>query len=195
MNQSIRCFIAIEIPEAIQNQLARIQGTLRQQIQKASWVKPGNIHLTLKFLGDVDPAELESIGEALEGVASRHRSFSLRIGGVGAFPNFARPRVIWTGVKVGGERVSAIARDINVALSDCGFTLDTKKFNPHLTIARLKARIDLRPYTNQYRQYDRIHGAEMSVNTISLIQSRLHPTGAIYSTLQSHSLMVNPKNK
>ena len=187
MNQPIRCFIAIEIPETIQNQLARIQGTLRNQIQKASWVKPSNIHLTLKFLGDVDPEDLESIGEAIEGVAIRHRSFSLRIGGLGTFPNFARPRVMWAGVKVGGERVSAIAQDINVALGDCGFSLDIKKFNPHLTIARLKERIDLRPYTNQYRQYDRIDGAEMSVDTISLIQSQLHPTGAIYSTLESYS--------
>ena len=188
MNQPIRCFIAIEIPETIQNRLARIQGTLRNQIQKASWVKPGNIHLTLKFLGDVDPNNLNSIGEAIEGVASRHRSFSLGIGGLGAFPNFARPRVMWIGVKVGGERVSSLAQDINVALSDCGFPLDTKKLNPHLTIARMKQRIDLRPYANQYRQYDRLDGAEMSVDTISLIQSQLHPAGAIYSTLQSYSL-------
>ena len=188
MNQSIRCFIAIEIPETIQNQLARIQGTLRKQIPKASWVKPGNIHLTLKFLGDVDPEDLESIGEAITGVAIHHRSFSLHIGGLGAFPNFARPRVMWIGAKVGGERVSALAQDINVALSYCGFSPDTKNFNPHLTIARLKERIDLRLYTNQYRQYDHINGAEMSVNTISLIQSQLHPQGAVYSTLQSHSL-------
>ena len=188
MNQPIRCFIAIEIPETIQNQLVRIQGTLRKQIQKASWVKPGNIHLTLKFLGDVDPEDLESIGQAIEEVASRHRSFSLRIGGLGAFPNFARPRVMWTGVKAGGERVSTLAQDINIALSHCGFSVDTKKFNPHLTIARLKERVDLRPYANQYRQYDRMHGAEMNVNTISLIQSQLHPTGAIYSTLQSYSI-------
>ena len=188
MNQPIRCFIAIEIPKTIQNQLAQIQGTLRNQIEKASWVKPGNIHLTLKFLGDIDPDDLESIGKAIERVTSHHRSFSLRVGGLGAFPNFARPRVLWAGIKVGGNRVSVLARDINAALSDCGFPLDTKKFNPHLTLARLKERIDLRPYTNQYRQYDRMDGAEMSVTTISLIQSQLHPTGAIYSTLQSYPL-------
>ena len=90
--------------------------------------------------------------------------------------------------KSGGEHVSSLAQDINMALSECGFPLDAKKFGPHLTIARLKARLDLRPYTNQYRQYDRINGAEMSVNSISLIQSQLHSTGAIYSTLQSYSL-------
>lgn len=188
MSQPIRCFIAIEIPETIQTQLARIQGTLRNQIQKASWVKPGNIHLTLKFLGDVDPDNFESIENAIKGVTIRHRSFSLRIGGVGAFPNLARPRVIWAGVTVGRERVSAVAQDINLALSQCGFSLETKKFNPHLTIARLKERINLMPYTNQYRQYDRIDRAEMTVDTISLVQSQLHPGGAIYSTLRSYSL-------
>ena len=188
MNQPIRCFIAIEIPDTIQNRLAQIQGTLRKQIQKASWVKPNNVHLTLKFLGDVDPNDLEFIGHAIERVASRHRSFSLRIGGLGAFPNFARPRVMWIGAKVGGECVSSLAQDINMALSECGFPRDAKTFNPHITIARLKERTDLRPYANQYRQYDRINGAEISVNSISLIQSQLHPTGAIYSTLQSYSL-------
>ena len=188
MTQPIRCFVAIEIPETIQNRLARIQGTLRKQIQKASWVKPNNIHLTLKFLGDVDPDDIQTIGETIERVAIRHRSFSLRVGGLGAFPNFARPRVLWAGVKVGSERVSALAQDINVALTDCGFSLDTKKFNSHLTLARLKERIDLQPYTSQYRQYDRIDGAEMNVKTISLIQSQLHPTGATYSTLQPYSL-------
>lgn len=188
MNQSIRCFIAIEIPEPIQEQLVRIQGTLRKQISKASWVKPGNIHLTLKFLGDVDPEDIESIGKAVEGVTKHHHSFSLHIGGVGAFPNLARPRVIWVGVKFGAERVSTLAQDINLALSTRGFSLDAKKFNPHLTIARLREKIDLKPYASQYRQYNRIHGAEMTVDTISLIQSRLHSRGAIYSTLQSYSL-------
>lgn len=188
MNQPIRCFIAIEIPQPIQNQLARIQGTLQKQIQKASWVKPGNIHLTLKFLGDVNPDNLEPIGETIEEVTSRHRSFPLRIGGVGAFPNLVRPRVIWVGVKTGGKRVSALTQDINVALSYCGFSFETKKFNPHLTIARLKERIDLRPYTSQYRQYDRIDRVEMTVDRISLVQSQLHPQGAIYSNLQSYLL-------
>ena len=188
MTQPIRCFVAIEIPEPIQNRLEGIQESLQQQIQKASWVKPGNIHLTLKFLGDVDPADLDSIGGAIESVTMRHRSFSLCLGGVGAFPNLARPRVMWAGVKVGKERVYDLAEDINSALSHCGFSFDTKKFNPHLTIARLKGRMDLRPYTAEYHQYDRIDGAEMTVDTISLVRSQLHPQGAIYSTLQSYPL-------
>ena len=188
MTQAIRCFVAIEIPDAVQGRLAQIQEKLRRQIEKGSWVKPSNIHLTLKFLGDVDPVDLELIGETVESVAMRHSSFLLRIGGVGAFPNLARPRVMWTGVKVGKEQVCNLAKDIDLALSRCGFSRETKKFNPHLTIARMKGRVDLRSHAPQYHQYDRIDGAETTVNTISLIQSRLHPQGAIYSTLQSYPL-------
>ncbi len=188
MSQSIRCFIAIEIPEPIQNRLVRIQEMLRNQIQKASWVKPSNIHLTLKFLGDINPENIESIGKVVEEIASRHYSFSLHIGGVGAFPNLARPRVIWAGVRVGAEHASALAQDINLALSRHGFPLETKKFNPHLTIGRLREKVNLKPYANQYRQYDSINGAEMTVGAISLIRSQLDSRGAIYSTLQSYSL-------
>ena len=177
MSQSIRCFIAIEIPEPIQNRLVRIQEMLRKQIQKASWVKPGNIHLTLKFLGDIAPDDLGSIGRALEAATNGHHSFSLQIGGVGAFPTLARPRVIWVGVKTGSERVSSLAQDINSALNNRGFAVDTKKFNPHLTIGRLKEKVNLSRYANEYRQYDRINGAVMTVNTISLIQSQLHSKG------------------
>lgn len=188
MPQSIRCFIAIEIPEPIQNQLVRIQEMLRNQIGKASWVKLGNIHLTLKFLGDVNPEDIESIGKAVEEVASRHYSFSLHIGGVGAFPNLARPRVIWAGVRVGVDHASALAQDINLALNRHGFPLETKKFNPHLTIGRLREKVDLKSYANQYRRYNRINGAEMTVDAISLIRSQLDFRGAIYSTLKSYSL-------
>ena len=188
MTQQIRCFVAIEIPMTIQNQLAQIQTILRKQIQRASWVKPGNIHLTLKFLGDVNPDDIESIGQTTEQAAAHHSPFSLRMGGVGAFPSLARPRAIWSGVKVGEEQVSALAQDINQALSRCGFPPDDKKFNSHLTIARLKRRVDLRPFVNLYRQYDEIDDGAMTVHEISLIQSQLHPKGAVYTTLQSYAL-------
>ena len=188
MTQHIRCFVAIELPKAIQDQLSQIQNTLRKQIQRASWVKPGNIHLTLKFLGDVNPNDIKSVGQAIAQVASYHSPFSLQFGDVGAFPNPARPRVIWVGVKVGGEKVSAFAQDINGVLSPCGFPPDNKKFNSHLTIARLKEQVNLRPFASLHCQYDEIDSAAMTVHEVSLIRSQLHPKGAIYTTLQSCEL-------
>ena len=182
--QNIRCFVAIEIPKAIQNHLISIQDELRKKIKQASWVKPGNVHLTLRFLGEVNPSHIETIGQTIQQVAVNHSTFSMLIGGMGAFPNLTRPRVIWVGVKVGVAEISALARDINVELSRCGYPFDEKKYNPHLTLARLKSRVNLRPFVDVFRQYDEIDGAKMTVNEIVLVQSQLRPTGAIYIPLK-----------
>lgn len=182
--QNIRCFVAIEIPKTIQNHLISIQDELRKKIKQASWVKPGNVHLTLKFLGEVNPSHIETIGQTIQQVAVNHSAFSMLIGGMGAFPNLTHPRVIWVGVKVGVTEISALARDINVELSRCGYPFDEKKFNPHLTLARLKSRVNLRPFVDVFRQYDEIDGAKMTVNEIVLVQSQLYPTGAIHTLLK-----------
>jgi 2'-5' RNA ligase len=186
--QSIRCFVAIEIPEAVQEQLLQVQNALRKHIQRASWVKPGNIHLTLKFLGDVNPDDIGGVGEAIKSVAARHRPFSLVFGGVGAFPSLSRPRAVWVGVKSGRDNAAALARDIEQALSPLGFSPENKAFNAHLTLARLKEQVDLRPFANVCRQYDTIDNATAAVKEISLIRSELHPRGSIYTTLHAYPL-------
>jgi 2'-5' RNA ligase len=184
MQQNIRCFVAIEIPEVVQNRLIAIQDELRRKIGRASWVKAGNIHLTLKFLGEVDPSDIQPIGEVLERVAQRHPPFSMRIGGIGAFPNLARPRVLWVGVTVGAAEVKAFAQELNAELSGCGYPSDNKRSNPHLTLARLKSGVNLNPLVDIFRQYDQMDGPDMVVDGIALIQSQLHPSGAIYTPLR-----------
>jgi 2'-5' RNA ligase len=158
MQQNIRCFVAIEIPEAIQNRLIAIQDELRGQIGPASWVQPGNIHLTLKFLEAVNQSDIQSIGEVIEQVTQRHPAFSMQIGGIGAFPNLTRSSVLWTGVTVGTTEIKALAQEINTELSGCGYAPDSKQLNPHLTLARLKSRVDLNPLVDRFRQYDQMDG-------------------------------------
>lgn len=182
--QNIRCFVAIEISEQIQNRLTAIQDELRQYIEPASWVNPGNIHLTLKFLEEVNHSDIQSIGAVIEQVAQRHPAFSMQIGGIGAFPNLARSRVLWTGITVGAAEIKALAQEINTELSGCGYPADSKQFNPHLTLARLKSRVDLNPLIDTFRQYDQMDGTNMEVDGIALIQSELHPSGAIYTPLK-----------
>ena len=179
--------MAIEISKTIQDRLTSIQNRLREKIRRASWVKPGNVHLTLKFLGDVHPDHIEIIGGAIEEVAGNHPPFSMRIGGIGAFPNLTRPRVLWAGIKVGVAEITALARYINIELNRCGYPAD-KKFNPHLTLARLRSRVNLRPFVDMFRQYDEIDGAAMTVNEIVFVRSQLHPSGSIYTLLNSCSL-------
>lgn len=182
--QNIRCFVAIEISEQIQSRLTAIQDELRQYIESASWVKPGNIHLTLKFLEEVNHSDIQSIGAVIEQVAQRHPAFSMQIGGIGAFPNLARSRVLWTGITVGAAEIKALAQEINTELGGCGYPADSKQFNPHLTLARLKSRVDLNPLIDTFRQYDQMDGTNMEVDGIALIQSELHPSGAIYTPLK-----------
>lgn len=180
----MRCFVAVEIPESIQESLKSVQTELRSQIFKASWTKLGNFHLTLKFLGDVHPEAVDAISEAIQRVSDTHPPFSIVFGGIGAFPNLSRPRVIWVGVKQGESTVSRLAKTLNLELERLGFPTDNR-FHPHLTLARLRTAINLEPLKDILRKYNTINGATMRVNEITLMQSQLHPSGAIYTPLSS----------
>ncbi len=186
MNQErIRCFVAIEIPETIQMLLTSTQEELRKYIRGASWVKRGNIHLTLKFLGDVAPNQISVIKNVIEQVTDTRSPFSMELGGIGAFPNLSRPRIIWAGVKTGADEVAAIAREIDVGLGRHGYERDKKSFRPHLTLARLKRRVNLKPLVDVFHQYDTINGARMIVKQIRVVQSNLRRSGAVYTPLET----------
>ena len=183
--QRIRCFAAIEIPSTIRDKLAQIQDIFRNHIRHASWVNPKNFHLTLKFLGEVERTQLDTVEAAIRRAAMNHSPFSMRVGGIGAFPSLKRPRVVWCGVKVGATEISELTQDINLELDRCGYPRDERAANPHLTLARIKERMDLRPFTGTLHQYERIDGASMTVHEISLVRSQLQMTGAVYTRLRS----------
>ena len=179
----IRCFVAVEIPEPIQVLLKIVQTHLQSQIHKGtSWTKPGNFHLTLKFLGDVRPEAINDVSAALQRVTDTHSPFSIDFGGIGAFPNLTRPRVIWMGIKQGASTVSRLAKVVNSELTHLGFPTDNR-FHPHLTLARLRTATNLEPLKNILRKYDTIVGGSMRVKEIALMQSQLHRNGAIYTPL------------
>lgn len=186
MNQKqIRCFIAIEIPDAIQTLLISAQEELNRSVRGASWVKRGNIHLTLKFLGDVAPNQISTIKDSIEQVANARSPFSLEIGGIGTFPNLTRPRIIWAGVKTGVDEVISISNEIDAGLSQHGYEREEKPFRPHLTLARLKRRINLKPFVDVFHQYDTINGATLIVNQIQVVESQLRQSGAVYTPLET----------
>jgi 2'-5' RNA ligase len=183
--EQIRCFVAIEISETIQTLLTCVQEELRKDIRGASWVKRGNIHLTLKFLGDIAPNQISTIKNAIEQVVGTRSPFLMEIGSIGAFPNLTRPRIIWAGVKTGADEVTAIAKEIDIGVSRHGYARDEKLFRPHLTLARLKSRINLKPLVSVFQLYDTISGATMVVNEIRVVQSHLRPSGAVYTPLET----------
>ena len=179
---AIRCFVAIEIPQSVQAALKSVQTRLQSEIHRASWTKPGNFHLTLKFLGDVHPETIDKVGRVIQDVATEQAPFTIALGGVGAFPNFARPRVLWVGLNQGASTVSHLAESVNLDLKQLGFPTDNR-FHPHLTLARMRTPMNLKPLKNMLCQYDTLDGAVVKVNEITLMQSQLHPNGAIYTPL------------
>ena len=179
---SVRCFVAIEIPKPVQALLKPVQTHLQSEIPKVSWTKSGNFHLTLKFLGDVQSEAVSAVSEAVQNIAATQSSFSIQFGGIGAFPSPARPRVIWVGIKHGGSIVSHLAKAVNLELKHLGFPMDNR-FHPHLTLGRLRHPINLQPLKSVLRKYDTIDDATVSANEITVMQSQLHPNGAIYTPL------------
>ena len=182
-SETLRCFVAIEIPQPIQTLLKNVQTRLQSKIRRASWTKSGNFHLTLKFLGDVHSETIDAVRKAIQDVADVQTPAPIVFGGIGAFPNLYRPRVLWVGVKQGASIVSRLAKAVDLELKHLGFPTDDR-FHPHLTLARLRTPMNLEPLKNMLRQYDTIDRAVVNVKEITLMRSELHPNGAIYTPLK-----------
>jgi 2'-5' RNA ligase len=184
--QSLRCFIAIDIPEEIKTDLVKLQDSLRRQGGSISWTRPEGIHLTLKFLGNVESDVIPKIAASLEETATGMGSFSVAVEGVGCFPNSRQPRVLWVGLD-GGEPLLAIQEAVEQATVPLGFEREHRKFHPHLTLGRVRQPNGIdRVVTEMERLGFARH--EFTAAEIRLMRSELHPTGAVYFVLHSAKL-------
>jgi len=138
--QRIRAFIAIELPGAIQSEIEDISDELARAFPARSvrWVPPGNIHLTLKFLGDIRVNELSAIAGAIDRVAAGHDQHELCLSGLGCFPNKKRPRVFWIGLNGDIGDLRKLHGHLSTELSEIGWEPESRPFHPHLTLGRVK---------------------------------------------------------
>ncbi|MFQ5636982.1 MAG: RNA 2',3'-cyclic phosphodiesterase [bacterium] len=187
----IRIFIAIEIPEPIKEKIAKLQEDLKAYQERVSWTKPGNIHLTLKFLGNVEQSRIPAVAGAVNKIAEQTRPFSLHVQDVGVFPNIKRPRIIWVGVTDLTAGSSALAGRLDLCLSDLGFQKERRKFSPHLTIGRIKA-IPGAEFLGVLSA-STFAGGDFMVEEIAVIKSDLKPGGAVYTPLRKVNLGINLK--
>ena len=154
------------------------------------WADPDSIHLTLKFLGDVTPDQLEQVKTAAQRAAEACSGLSLQTAGLGCFPNFQRPKVVWVGVEGQRDRLAALRDRVEGAIAPLGFATEERPFNPHLTLGRTK--------TKERRVLavigDAVQAAQESANArwenthLSLMQSTLTPSGAVYTALAAFPL-------
>ena len=193
---NLRLFIALNLPEAIRKGLAAVQQNLQTQTgPRVKWVEPENLHLTLEFLGDVDENKVSLLKQILQQTVPNCPALELSLKGVGAFPHWRNPRVIWVGL--GGDTLplGQLQGKLHQALLEQGFRLEHKAFKPHLTLGRLKQRfqspaalpvsanLDLEKMAA--RQTDILKPEAFTLNRVELMQSVLTREGPIYTVLLS----------
>ena len=184
--ETIRSFIAIELPSSIQNKLGEVINRLKSQNTTAvRWVPSHNIHITLKFLGDVSTISLNALTQILVSDISRYHSFEITIGRLGAFPNFRQPRVVWVGVQA-PPILETIQRSIEAETRRLGYSAEERPFSPHLTIGRMShnaTQDDIRQIAVILSNARVEELGSVPVETVRLFKSDLQPGGAVYTTI------------
>jgi 2'-5' RNA ligase len=191
-DQTIRSFIAVELPETVKTGLQRIQTELTlPQYSFVKCVAPEGIHLTLKFLGNISANKVTDITGVMEQASQGVNPFQLQLIEIGAFPNMRRPRVLWVGIEGEVDKLVGWQQRIDNGLVPLGFAKEARPFTPHLTLARLRENCS---------PGDILHFGEMlasshvdvdynfTVNSLNLMRSQLFPTGAVYSRLSEVKL-------
>lgn len=185
---TVRTFIAVPVAGDAADSVDRFAAEIRKAGASVKWVEPGNLHVTLKFLGDLPrsriPALVEAVGRAVEGEAR----FGMTLRGAGAFPNLARARVLWVGIADGADRLAKLAEAIDQTTIDAGFSPADKAFRPHLTIGRARgssvgsgaSRIISRSSDSELGTVD--------VEAVHVYSSKLTPQGPVYTSLAEISL-------
>lgn len=134
----MRLFLALELTSGAADEIHSAIGPMRNAEPGFAWVPAHKLHLTLKFLGESDESRVAALIEAADRVAAANRPFEMELGGVGAFPNFRRPRVVWIGV-ASEPRLELLHHDVELAAADVGYEVEGRPFRPHVTLARVRA--------------------------------------------------------
>ena len=184
MSQQIRTFIAIPLSDRIKEELSKLQEELKKSEAQVKWVRPEGIHLTLKFLGNVEEEKIREIEEAICRKTRKGSSFLLSLGCLGVFPDFRRPRVVWVGVEEGASKVKELAKIIEKALLPLGAKKEDHPFSPHLTLGRVKGGKGIGRLKEILSSLEAKNLGSLNVHRIEIIKSQLTPKGAIYTTLR-----------
>jgi 2'-5' RNA ligase len=183
MQAAVRAFIAIALPDNIVRYVETLQNQLRAAGLKLNWVRPRSIHLTLKFLGDIEQAQVEHVAAAMQSAARQNAPLELAVQGMGVFPTLKRPRVLWVGVGGQTDGLLNLHRSLEDALAGAGIAREERPFKAHLTVARIKSQVAPQQLIQAIEKGAQSAPLPLPVNEVGLFQSRLQPTGAVYTLL------------
>jgi len=187
----MRCFIAIDIDERIRIALSdlqrKLQGGIDIKKSDVKWVSPENIHLTLKFLGEVEDKKAVEVCNMVKDVAGRHKSFDVNVESVGCFGGKSA-RVLWVGTGEGSDKLLQLQKDLEQQADSVGWPKEAREFSGHLTLCRIrnpKAGIKLAAMSKDYKDFKL---GTISADSVSVYQSQLTPSGPVYTLLGNYKL-------
>lgn len=184
----MRTFIAVELPEKIKKEIEQLQAPFKKTDTFVSWVKPRNIHVTLKFLGEVPEEKIDRVFSAAQRAVEGTGKFTMSLKGTGAFPNPRRPRVIWVGAGSGEEELALLAAKIEQEMENIGFPKEKRKYSAHFTVGRVKSPKNIEKLMELVSSSD-FQTEEIEVGEVVVMKSQLDPGGAIYTPLKKIPLV------
>ena len=179
----MRLFVAVHLPAEVRERLGRAQDRLRGARADVSWVKPANLHLTLKFLGETEPKRLERLCAVLAETVAGATPFAVTVTGLGTFGGRV-PRVVWAGIGEGAEPLGALARAVENGFARIGFPKEKRGFTAHLTLGRVRSPTNADALLTTLRDAASDGFGEAPVDRVVLMQSELNPSGSIYTVLK-----------
>jgi len=181
----IRVFLAVELSSDVREKLFSLQQELKKTLPPINWVRPESIHLTLRFLGYVEPSLVSQLLSALEPIGREQDGFSIEVQGLGVFPQVKHPRIFWVGLTGNMQALQDLVFEIDVVLEAMGFPPEEKTYHPHLTFARIKrenAKVGSALIQTRALESDQ-HLGTVIVDRFTLFQSDLDSSGARYTSL------------
>lgn len=184
-----RTFCAIELPDEVRGRVGELAARLREAFPRAraSWVRPGSLHLTLKFIGEIEPRRVEDLSAAAGRAAESCGPFGLTVAEAGTFPPHGPPRVLWLGVQDGGGGLTRLHRRLEDECAAAGFAREARAFRPHLTLGRLREPRGARALGAAHRETPSAPQF-FNVNELLVMRSELGPGGSRYTTISRHRL-------
>jgi RNA 2',3'-cyclic 3'-phosphodiesterase len=187
----MRVFIAVDINKQVKEAIGRLQEQLRKKTNlgrgQASWVRPDAMHLTLKFLGEIDDSQLADVCKTVGQIAAGHKSFELGIESVGFFGGRAA-KVLWVGSSGGSDKLAALAKEIEDKLAQAGFPKEEREFAAHLTLCRIKDLAAGKSLAKAVGRLENFQAGTVLIDAVKVYQSQLTPTGPVYMALGSYGL-------
>ena len=180
--ETVRTFVCLQLPPLARDRLAATQQRLRESGAPVSWVRPHNIHLTLKFLGSVPPERLQDVVRGVRRAAVPAPPIPLELTELGCFPNRQAPRIIWAGLKQLPGELEILQQRVEKELVGAGFSPQSRPFSPHFTLGRVRSVRNIRKLLAAI-QAERLEPLRFQANEIVVMGSQLHPGGALYTPI------------